>query len=376
MSFAEVFNYSGFPNNFQIWNPVKVIYGPGKIANVKDYLNCDKPLIICDAIMEKLGISKKLASLFHKSYVFSKVEPNPSCELVNEVVNAYSGYDIDCVIGLGGGSSLDTAKAVSGLLKEKKLIEDYLVGNEHFKSRLNLVLIPTTAGTGSEVTNVGVYTYKGIKRPMTSDIFWADLAIVDPELTYSMPHRITASTGLDAFTHAVESYWAKSTQPYTEGLALSSLRLIYKSLKDSINGEKNARNIMALASTIAGIAFSQTRTTAAHAISFPLTSLYGIEHGIAVAIPLTELIKYTYPNVKEKMDALIRYLGVESIDELINFIRNIMESAGISTRLRDYGVSLDDIENIAKISMEANIMKLTPGDITFDDVVLMLKNLL
>ncbi|MFN6992346.1 MAG: iron-containing alcohol dehydrogenase, partial [Fervidobacterium sp.] len=148
------------------------------------------------------------------------------------------------------------------------------------------------------------------------------------------------------------------------------------SLKDSINGEKNARNTMALASTIAGIAFSQTRTTAAHAISFPLTSLYGIEHGIAVAIPLMELIEYTYPNVKEKMDALIRYLGLEGINELINFIKNIMESAGISTRLRDYGVSQDDIEKIAKISMEANIIKLTPGDITFDDVVLMLKKLI
>lgn len=359
---------------FQIFNPVKVIYGVGKI-NVLESMAYKKPLFICDPVVEKLGVIEKIEKAFSKFFVFNEVEPNPSCELINKIVGLYKHESIDCVIGIGGGSSLDTAKAVSSLLKSGGDITDYLLGSDKFSSRTNLVLIPTTAGTGSEVTNVGVYTYQGLKKPMTSDTFWADVSIVDPELTYSMPVRVTASTGLDALTHALESYWAKSSQPYTEGLALASLKMILENLKNSINSDKTAKNNMALAATIAGIAFSQTRTTAAHAISFPLTSFYGIEHGVAVALTLPKLIHWTYPYIKSKMDALLRYLQLNSIETFSETIEKLMIIAGISTRLRDYGVRQEDIEKIAKVSMEANIIKLTPGDITYEDVVMILEEI-
>ncbi|MEN3041995.1 MAG: iron-containing alcohol dehydrogenase [Fervidobacterium sp.] len=359
---------------FQIFNPVKVIYGVGKI-NVLESMAYNKPLFICDPVVEKLGVIEKIEKAFSNFFVFSEVEPNPSCELINKIVGLYKHENIDCVIGIGGGSSLDTAKAVSSLLKSGGNITDYLLGPDKFSSRTNLVLIPTTAGTGSEVTNVGVYTYQGLKKPMTSDTFWADVSIVDPELTYSMPVRVTASTGLDALTHALESYWAKSSQPYTEGLALVALKIILENLKSSINGEKIARNNMALAATIAGIAFSQTRTTAAHAISFPLTSFYGIEHGVAVALTLPKLIHWTYPYIKSKMDALLRYLQLNSIETFSETIEKLMIVAGTSTRLRDYGVKQEDIEKIAKVSMEANIIKLTPGDITYEDVIIILEEI-
>lgn len=359
---------------FQIWNPVKVIYGVGRIDTLKE-LGYKKPLVICDPVVTKLGFIEKIKSFFNELYIFSEIEPNPSCELIDKIVASYRNQNVDSVIGIGGGSSLDTAKAVSGLLENEGSIVDYLVGGKKFNVRKPLVLIPTTAGTGSEVTNVGVYTYRGLKKPMTSDAFWADIAIVDPELTYSMPPRVTASTGLDALTHAIEGFWAKSSQPYTEGLALTSLKMIFDNLKNSINGDKVARNNMALAATIAGIAFSQTRTTAAHAISFPLTSFYGIEHGIAVALTLPQLVLWTYPYIKSKMDGLLRYLDIDNVETLAEMIEKLMIIANIPTRLRDYAVKEEDIEKIAQVSMEANIIKLTPGDITYDDVVGILRKI-
>lgn len=360
--------------SFVVWNPVKVHFGVGMLSKLKEFLDFKLPIFICDPVVERVGLKERLSTDFKNAEFFLNVEPNPSCEFVDSIVSECLKYDVDGVVGIGGGSTLDTAKAVSALLVSGGILEDYLLGGRLFTGRKRLVLIPTTAGTGSEVTNVGVYTYKGLKKPMTSDFFWADLAVVDPTLTYSMPPRLTASTGLDALAHAVESYWAKSSQPYTEGLALRALKLIFENLRDSISGIREARDNMAVASTIAGIAFSQTRTTAAHAISFPLTSFYGIEHGLAVALTLPEVIRYVYPHAKEKMDSLLRYIGLESIDELIDGIREIFVAAGLSTRLKDYGVQREDIPKIATVAMEANIIKLTPGDITKEDVEQILIN--
>lgn len=293
--------------NIQIWNPVKVLYGRGMLWKLAELTKLNRPLIICDPVFPKLEFFEDFQRLFPHGLVSSDVEPNPSVEAVNRLAMTYRHDDVDGVVAIGGGSALDTAKAVSALLETEDRLEEYLLGHRVFTKRKPLFLVPTTAGTGSEVTNVGVYTLSGVKRPMTSDVFWADAAIVDPELTYTMPPRLTATTGLDALTHAVESYWAKSSQPYTEGLALSSLKLILENLVPSIDGDKNARDKMSLAATIAGMAFSQTRTTAAHAISFPLTSFYGIEHGLAVALTLPKLVLWTYKHVKEKMDALLGY---------------------------------------------------------------------
>ncbi|NLH38363.1 MAG: iron-containing alcohol dehydrogenase [Thermotogaceae bacterium] len=362
-------------SNFEICNPVKVVYGVGKLNEAEKYLSARKVLVICDPVVQKLGYVDVIQRIFLDCDIFGGIEPNPSCKLVNSIVDNYSNAQIDGIIGIGGGSSLDTSKAVSALLSNGGKIEDYLLGAKKFNSRLPLVLIPTTAGTGSEVTNVGVFTHESIKRPMTSDKFWADVAIIDPQLTYSMPPRVAASTGLDALTHAIESYWAKSSQPYTEGLALKATKMVFENLTNSINGDKDARNNMSLAATIAGIAFSQTRTTAAHAISFPLTSFYGIEHGLAVVLTLPKLVLWTYPYVTKKMDELLMYLDMKDIEELSARIEKLISESGFSTRLRDYNVKLEELEDIAKVSMEANIVKLTPGDMKYEDVLQLLNTI-
>ncbi|WP_448375048.1 iron-containing alcohol dehydrogenase [Fervidobacterium sp.] len=367
-------------NRFELYNPVRVVYGKGEFEKSKEIFGLSNVLVICDPYVSSSDYFKSAMSRYESVFVFDKILPNPPCEIVDEIIDIVNEYtkkesEFDGVIGIGGGSTLDTAKAVSALILNGGRLSEYLEGKKRFEKRLPLMLIPTTSGTGSEVTNVGVYTLNGIKKPMTSPMFWADFALVDPVLTYSMPRRVAATTGLDALTHAIESYWASSTQPYTEGLALRATKMIFDSFKASINGEEWARDEMAIAATIAGIAFSQTRTTAAHAISFPITSFYNVEHGLACALTLPSLIRWTYKHISEKINELVRYLNFNDANELALRIEEFIEYVGFSLRLRDYGVMEDELEKIAKISMEARIIDLTPGKPQYEDVLEILRKI-
>ncbi len=366
--------------NFELHNPVRVVYKKGGLEISREISGFSNVLVICDPYVSQSDYFKRAISKYDSFFVFDKILPNPPCEMVDDIISITCEYtkgnfNFNGVIGIGGGSTLDTAKAVSSLIVSRGKLSEYLEGKKKFENRLPLMLVPTTSGTGSEVTNVGVYTINGIKKPMTSKTFWADIALVDPILTYSMPHRVAGTTGLDALTHAIESYWATSTQPYTEGLALRAMKMIFENFKPSLNGEEWARDEMAIAATIAGIAFSQTRTTAAHAISFPITSFYNVEHGLACALTLPSLIVWTYKHVKEKMDELIQYLSLKNIDELAKKVEELIEFAGFSTRLRDYSVKEEELENIARVSMEARIIDLTPGQPRYEDVLEILKKI-
>ncbi|MGC9771198.1 iron-containing alcohol dehydrogenase [Fervidobacterium islandicum] len=365
---------------FQLYNPVRVIYGKGELKRAAEIFGISNVLIVCDPYVSTSEYFKEAMAGFNSVFIYNKIIPNPPCELIDEIIESVYEHSkgapkFEGVIGIGGGSTLDTAKAVSSLLVSEGKLADYVEGKKKFEKRLPLMLIPTTSGTGSEVTNVGVYTLNDIKKPMTSPTFWADIALVDPVLTYSMPKRVAATTGLDALTHAIESYWATSTQPYTEGLALRSAKMIFESYEASLNGEEWAKDEMAIAATIAGIAFSQTRTTAAHAISFPITSFYNVEHGLACALTLPTLIRWTYKFISEKMDDFVRYVGFKDVEELAKRIEHMMEYSGFSLKLHDYGVKEDELEKIAKVSVEANIINLTPGNPKYEDVLEILKTI-
>ena len=367
-------------NRFELYNPVKVVYGKGEFERSNEIFGISNVLVVCDPYVSTSDYFKKAMSRYKSVFVFDKILPNPPCEMVDEIIDIVNesekkGLKFEGVIGIGGGSTLDTTKAVSALLLSDGKLSEYLEGKKKFEKRLPLMLIPTTSGTGSEVTNVGVYTLNGIKKPMTSPMFWADIALIDPVLTYSMPRRVAATTGLDALTHAIESYWATSTQPFTEGLALRATKMILESFRATIDGEEWARDEMSIAANIAGIAFSQTRTTAAHAISFPITSFYNVEHGLACALTLPSLIRWTYEHIPQKMDELVVYLNFKGINDLAVRIEELIEYAGFSLHLRDYGVKEDDLERIASVSMEARIIDLTPGKPQYEDVLEFLRGI-
>lgn len=345
--------------NFSYFMPTKVIFGKGEFKNINKLIDSNT-MVICDPFLkERINFGK---------VIFDEIIPNPPTYIVEKAVEIAINENITTIVAVGGGSTIDTAKAVSCFAKN--------IENEVPKEKkAKLIACPTTSGTGSEVTNVGVYTFSnGLKMPVVTDAFWPDFAIVDPELTYSMPKKVTISTGLDAFTHAIESYWALSSQEISQALSLKSAKLIYENLLKSANSDENARDNMSKASLMAGIAFSQTRTTAAHAISFPLTNKYGIPHGIACALTLGKLIEFVHSENKEILKEFLDFLNVD-IKELNDWLETSITQGGYSLKLRDYGVKEEDIDVIVKDSFKANIIKLTPGNFTEDILKDILKSI-
>lgn len=345
--------------NFSYFMPVKIIYGKGEFKKLKEYID-ENTMVICDPFLkDKIDFGK---------VVFSEIIPNPPTQQVKKAVSIAKKENITTIVAIGGGSTIDTAKAVSCFAEN---IENKVPKEKKTK----LIVCPTTSGTGSEVTNVGVYTFSsGLKMPVVTDAFWPDLSIVDPELTYSMPKSVTISTGLDAFTHAIESYWATSTQDISQALSLKAAKIIKENLLKSANLDYSARDEMSKASLIAGIAFSQTRTTAAHAISFPLTNRYGIPHGIACALTLSHLIEFVYENNKSILEEFLDFLKTD-VKDLKEWIDNAITEGGFSLKLRDYGVKETELPKIVEDSFKANIIKLTPANFTEDNLMQILKKI-
>lgn len=365
---------------FQFYIPTKMNYGKGILQKAKDYIKGENVLIICDPFLYQNGTAQKLGqSLTGKNVAyFSGIEPNPSCESVDEAAQAARSIKAECIIGLGGGSSLDVSKITACLVTNDGSIFDYYGGGSKILTprKSQLICIPTTAGTGSEVTNVGVYTNKklGVKMPMVTNEFWPDYSLIDPELTYTLPPAFTASTGMDAFCHAIEAYWNKSSQPMCDMIAMGALELILQNIKKAYDEPTNeeARGSMITASLLAGVAFSQTRTTGIHALSFPLTAEFGASHGIACSITLPAFIRISCEQANEKMARLTRYLGYEDTNSFADAIETLMKSMKMPTKLNQLGIKESDLEHIAKVGLSAAIIHLTPAEMNETTV----KNLL
>ncbi len=370
--------------NFEFFMPVKIYFEAGASKKAGQYIKGKKVLIISDPFLYHSGIAGQIGeSMRGKEVVyFSDVEPNPSCESVDQAALLAREMQADCIVGLGGGSALDISKMVSCLTTNEGSIYDYYVGGSRSLSNRSttLICIPTTAGTGSEVTNVGVFTNKkaGIKMPMVSNEFWPDYAIIDSVLTYTLPQVMTATTGMDAFCHAIEAYWNKNSQPMCDMLAMGAMKQILSNIESAYRepSDKEARSAMVCASLIAGIAFSQTRTTGIHALSFPLTAEFGASHGTACAITLPAFIKISSQQAGEKMITLIRYLGFETVEEFADAVEQLMQSMKMPTRLREIGVKESDIEHIAEVGLNAAIIQLTPAVMNKETVSSLLKSIL
>ncbi|SCP97951.1 iron-containing alcohol dehydrogenase family protein [Anaerobium acetethylicum] len=370
--------------SFDYYMPAKVCFRAGASKDAARFIKGSNVLIISDPFLLKTGVAEAIGNSMTGKNVayFGEIEPNPSCESVDKAAAAAREMKTDCIIGLGGGSALDVAKIVACLADNEGSIYDYYAGGTRTLSdrKASLICIPTTAGTGSEVTNVGVYTNKkaGIKMPMVNDLFWADVAIIDPELTYTLPAAITASTGMDAFCHAIEAYWNKNSQPICDMMAMTALKNIMEHIKTAYEepDNKEARGAMLAASLFAGIAFSQTRTTGIHALSFPLTTEFGASHGIACSVTLPAFIRISTQGEKEKMESLASYLGYESVQSLADGVEELMVSMKMPVRLHEIGVKESDLAHITEVGMGAPIIQLTPAIMNEETVHGLLKSIL
>ena len=284
--------------------------------------------------------------------VFVEVEENPSIETVDRGAARCKEAQSDLVIGLGGGSALDACKAIAMLQRNPGSIREYLDGERVCQVKgAPVVAVPTTSGTGSEVTPFSVITHpaKRAKPAIAPPQNFPDVALVDPELTVSTPLPIAASTGLDALCQAVEGYWSTQGNPATRALAFQAIGLAIRHLEAAcLQKDQESVTQMALASHLTGIEMSNIGNTCIHPLSYPITLDYGVPHGFACALFLPAVIRFNAPVLEERFRELLRVLGLPTIDAFADEVERLMRTLGAPIRLGDLGVTADKLSDIAR----------------------------
>ncbi|MEM2737904.1 MAG: iron-containing alcohol dehydrogenase, partial [Candidatus Bathyarchaeia archaeon] len=302
--------------SYTIILPKQVIVGVNSVEKIGEEAKKlgSKALLIMDPIIAKGNIASKVQELLKKNglryHIFDDIEPEPSVEALNKALSFSKDKDFDIVIGIGGGSTLDIAKATAVMAVNPGTIEDYF-GSGKIERRLNLILSPTTAGTGSEVSAFCILTSKGEKKIIHSPLLLPDVAIVDPMLTITMPCKVTANTGFDALSHAIESMLSVDSNEFTDTLNLGAIRLIGKYFRIAYHQGWNieARKRMAIAAMIAGLAFTNTGLVIGHGVAMRLGEKMHIPHGEACALALPYAMEYNLPVAAEKLAMIASAVG-------------------------------------------------------------------
>ncbi|UZJ60928.1 iron-containing alcohol dehydrogenase [Pseudomonas sp. KU26590] len=369
---------------FKIAN--KLITGPASIEQLSaelTRLNVQYPLIVTDAILVKSGtVDLALAQLGGLRYgVFDQVKPEPEISIVEDCTRAYREGGHDGLIGVGGGSAIDIAKGVAAFAHhEGALVE--LFGVDLVKRKgPPLIAIPTTAGTGSEVTNVAIFSDKQaqLKKGIVSDYLLPDVALVSPMMTLTCPRSVTAASGVDALVHAIEAYLSVNASPITDAIALGAIKLIVKALPKAYANPSNlqAREDMATASLMAGMAFGNAGVGAVHALAYPLGGRFNIAHGVSNALLLPYVMEWNKLACVERMRDIADAMGVrvahlsdrDAADLAVKAMADLCSAVEIPSGLRSFNVPEDAIpamaEEASKIErlMRNNPRKLTAADI-------------
>ena len=357
------------------WNylqPVTIRFGNGRVGELGDAiysLGGSRGILISSRSFEKRGIVEKITKdsggLICAAYC--AVSPNPDVAECQECVDLIREKGCDFVVALGGGSVMDCAKAAACICKGNLPASDYMDGAELPGASLPLIAVPTTAGTGSEITSVSVLSdhVRGIKKPLVSDAFYPRLAIVDPELTYSVPRHTTACTGMDVLCHAIEGYWSTKHQPICDALAVHAARLVFENLRTACDEPENAlaREKMAEASVIAGLAFTLPKTTCSHACSYPLTNLLGIPHGEACALTIDHFMRINAAHDDGRLGALAKMLGFADGFAMADEITALKKDIGMMQDLKGFALDDEMFEKIVQGSKHPNL-KNNPTEIT------------
>ncbi|MCM8815143.1 MAG: iron-containing alcohol dehydrogenase [Candidatus Omnitrophica bacterium] len=333
-----------------------------KLGEVSKKLNGSQAFVVIDKFLsEKTDIKEKTIRLLEqqniKAVIYDQICSEPTTDIGNECVAIARKHNCDLVIGIGGGSALDTAKAVAGLIKNMGSIEDYQgIDKLRFPS-VAKIMIPTTAGTGSEVTFTAVFIRAKEKKKggINSKYLYPEAAILDPLLTVSLPKSVTASTGMDAFCHAIESYLSKKASFITKPVSMTAMKLIWENLPLAFeNGQDiEAREKMLYASFLAGLGLANAGVTAVHSLSYPLGGLFGISHGTGNAVLLPYVLQSSLPETQRSMEELGFFLTGKKIqaEEFISELKEFEKSLGIPQSLKELGISEGSIEQLVEGAM-------------------------
>lgn len=347
--------------------------GAGALGNIVSEIKrqgCEKVFIITDPGIVAAGICGRLELLLGEGGVaydcFDKVEPDPRVEIAIEAAVAVKTFGADIVIGIGGGSAIDIAKIAAVMATNEGSLHDFfgidLVPNPGVKT----IIIPTTAGTGSEVTPIVILSDEAekLKKGVVSPYLFPSLAILDPELTVGLPAKVTAATGMDALIHAVEAFTSKNAYGFTDMLAKEAISLIASNIRTAFANGTNmeARSKLLEGSLLAGMAFANAGVTAVHAFAYPIGAEFHIPHGVANSIMLVPVMEFNMIGNLDKFGQLAELLGEktegmntrEKAQAAVSALRTLAEDLEIPKHLSDFGVGDSDLPILAE-----GVMKVT-----------------
>lgn len=382
------------PNYYQFYCPVKILSGQLAISNIPfemTLLGCKRAMIVTDKGVVKAGLIDIVKSAFADSQmkigrIFDEVPRDSSDKVANRIAQMFKTDRCDCFIAVGGGSALDSAKGANIVLSaDSGNILDFQGADKITSDLQPLIAIPTTAGTGSEVTKVAVIYNETTKTKMSfvSDKLYPDLAVIDPRMTLTMPPMITAATGMDALTHAVEAYTCIQKNPIDDIHAKTAIDLIRRYLVRATEDGKDteARMGMANAALFAGIAFSNSMVGMVHALAHALGGVCHVPHGVANAILLPWGLDYNLHKVPEYIAELSELLGgaraylepLEQAEETISLIRNLLKKlnriSGIPEKLQDANVMEEQLPEAAEAAINDGALVYNPREVSYENAL-------
>jgi alcohol dehydrogenase len=388
------------PQYFEFQNPTKILAGEDALLSFKEEwrrLNSQRPLIITDKGILKFGLFRKVKEALQDpeltSFVFDEVPPDSSLEVVKKAAKMFRDHQCDSLIAIGGGSVIDTAKGVNIVISEGTEDLSSLMGHDRLtQPQKPLIVIPTTSGTGSEVTLVSVIadTARQQKMLFTSSLLQPTLTVIDPEMTRSLPPLLTAATAMDALTHAIEAYTCLQKNPFSDAFAQVAIELIAQNILIAVNnGEnKDARYRLAIASTAAGVAFSNSMVGAVHGIGHTVGALAHVHHGTAMAILLPHVMRYNLDEMTHLYAPIYKMIepecqatllsDIQKAQFVIKWIKEINQHLNLACNMPDSlekaGLKQEQLPEIAQQSLNDGAMIANPKEIDAQDALDILNN--
>ena len=369
-------------------------HGHGAIENIVPELTArgyQKAFVCSDPDLVKFGVTGKVTALLDAAgfaySVYSEIKPNPTIQNVQDGVAAFKAAEADCIVAIGGGSAMDTAKAIGIIVNNPEFADvRSLEGVAPTKKHaVFTIAVPTTAGTAAEVTINYVITDVEKKRKFvcvdTNDI--PEIAVVDPDMMASMPKGLTAATGMDALTHAIEGYTTQAAWEMTDMFHLKAIELISKNLRAAVAGDPTGREGMALGQYIAGMGFSNVGLGIAHSMAHTLGAVYDTPHGVACAMMLPIVMEYNADATGERYREIARAMGVEGVDSMsqdeyraaaINAVRQLSEDVGIPSKLE--ALKEEDLPFLAQSAYDDACRPGNPKDTSVEDLTALFRKLM
>ena len=372
-------------NRFTI--PRDLYFGENAIDYLKNVKGTKAMLVIGSERLIKDGTVPKIQSNLKEANIetsiFQGVENDPSVATVKKGVEMMNEFQPDLIIGIGGGSPIDAAKAMWIFYEYPEFTFEEAAkpfNLPELRQKANFIAIPTTSGTATEVTSFSVITDNetGVKYPIADYNITPDVAIVDTNLVQSMPKTLVANTGMDALTHAIEAYVSNARNPITDALAMKSIEMIYANLVDSFNGDEQARKDMHIAQNLAGMAFSNAILGIVHSMSHKTGKIFNIPHGLANAIYLSAAIQFNAKTAKDAYADIARRLGLEGntedelVESLVNVVKQFRKDMGMANSLKEFGLSEDvfneNLQSIAETAVADPCTGTNPRNISVEEM--------